>query len=125
MMDLILSSLKWTKILVYIDDIIVFSRTFDDHVRDIIEVLDALNVTDLRVKLSKCVWCQKSVQFLGHVISWEEVTTASHICKAILNYPMPGTKDDICKFLGLANFYNRFIYGYTHITKPLCDASIS
>ena len=65
MMDVVLSGLKWTTCLVYLDDIIVYSRTFDEHVKGLRLVLDRLRVKNLKVKLEKCEFAQPQLKALG------------------------------------------------------------
>ena len=78
----------------------------------------------MHVKLSKYHWAAQQVQYLGHIVSTKGVGTASHVCKAVLDFPEPKDKVSIQRFLGLTNYYNRFIYDYSQIAKPLWDVTI-
>ena len=70
-MDLVLAGLQWSQCLVYIDDVIVFGRTFKEHLVNLQEVFQRLRLAGLRLKPSKCSFFQRSVTYLGHVVSRE------------------------------------------------------
>jgi hypothetical protein len=74
MMDVVLSGLKWTTCLVYLDDIIVYSRSFDEHVKGLRLVLDRLRVANLKVKLEKCEFAQPQLKALGHIIDKQGIS---------------------------------------------------
>lgn len=106
---------------VYLDDIIIFSKTQADHVKHVQLVLDALRRHHLRLHPSKCVFGQPSVHFLGHVVSAGRVAMDDEKTATIRNWPFPTSKRGMQTFLGLCNYYRNFIPRYAHLTSPLSD----
>lgn len=119
LMDVVLADLQWTTCLVYLDDIIVFGRTFQEHLQRLDEVLCKLRYANLKVKPSKCTLFASQVQYLGHVISTEGVTADPSKVEAIRTWPVPKTQTEVRSFLGLASYYRRFIQGFAEIARPL------
>ena len=111
LMDKVLSGLKCYSCLVYIDDILVVVDSFENHLYNLVGVLKRLMEAGLKVKPSKCSLCQREVQYLGHVVSAEGISTDPTKVEAICNWPTPTcrSKQEIQCFLGLANYYRRFI----------------
>ena len=107
------------KALVYLDDVIIFSKSAEDHERDLQEVFYLLRKAGLRIKLKKCQFFKKSVEYLGHVISDNGIQPDPGKIEKIKNYPTPKSVDEISSFLGLAGYYRRFIPNYGSIAKPL------
>ncbi|KAK3506450.1 hypothetical protein QTP70_000624 [Hemibagrus guttatus] len=106
-------------VVVYIDDILIYSPNLSDHVDHIKQVLHRLRHYHLYLKLEKCEFHQSTTQFLGYVISSEGIQMDCAKVEAIKSWPQPGTVKDLQRFLGFANFYRRFISGYSDLTAPL------
>lgn len=104
---------------VYLDDILIYSQTEEEHTRHVRMVLERLRTFKLYAKLSKCAFHTKSVNFLGFVISPEGVSMEPARIQNILGWPEPKSVFDIQAFLGFGNFYRKFIEGYSRITAPL------
>ena len=119
LMGKVLSGLKWYSCLVYIDDIVVVGDSFENHLYNLVGVLKRLREAGLKVKPSKCSLCQKEVRYIGHVVSAEGISTDPTKVEAICNWPTPTCKQEIQRFLGLANYYRRFIKNFSSIAKPL------
>ena len=118
-MDFVLSGLKFEKCLVYLDDIIIYSKTFSQHLKDIEVVLDRLNSFDMTVKITKCEFAASSLEFLGHELDSEGIRpSASHV-KDIRNWPRPETVSDVQKFLGLTGYFRKFVKNYSAIASDL------
>ena len=106
---------------VYLDDILVFSKTEEEHEEHLRQVLKRLREHRLFAKLSKCEFYMREVEFLGHKVSAEGISVEDEKVAAIREWPTPKTPTDIRAFLGLAGFYRRFIHHFTNIAVPLHD----
>jgi predicted aspartyl protease len=104
---------------VYMDDILVFSKTQEEHVEHVRCVLDILKENKLLAKMSKCEFFAKEVEYLGHVVSEHGVSVDPAKVKAIRDWPELRTKTEVRSFLGLANYYRRFIQNFSALTAPL------
>uniref|UniRef100_A0A8C6M7M4 Gypsy retrotransposon integrase-like protein 1 n=1 Tax=Nothobranchius furzeri TaxID=105023 RepID=A0A8C6M7M4_NOTFU len=118
-MDLILADLQWTVCLVYLDDIIVFGRDFQEHLARLGTVLEKLRQSNLKVKPSKCDLFSTQVHYLGHVISAEGVKPDPAKIEAVREWPIPANQTEVQSFLGLASYYRRFVKGFADIARPL------
>ncbi|XP_048064029.1 uncharacterized mitochondrial protein AtMg00860-like [Megalobrama amblycephala] len=107
------------RVIVYIDDILVYSNTFSDHVQHVRAVLQRLVEHQLYAKLEKCEFHQTSTSFLGYVISAEGVAMDDNKVQAVVNWPLPSTIKELQHFLGFANFYRRFIRNFSLVAAPL------
>jgi hypothetical protein len=105
--------------IVYIDDVLIYSRTLEEHIAHVKQVLSRLRESGLTCKLSKCEFHATSTSFLGFVISPDGVSMEPDRVAAITEWPIPTSVHDIQIFLGFANFYRRFISGYSAITAPI------
>ena len=119
MMDMVLSGLSPTRALAYVDDIVVFSRTFEEHLCSLQEVFDRLRNANISLKLSKCVFAASQVDYLGFVLSEKGVQPQDRLTEAVVNFATPKNKKDIKRFLGLAGFYRDFIPDFAEIASPL------
>ena len=104
---------------VYIDDILVFSRTLEDHLHHLRLVIERVVEVGLKLKPSKCKFVQKQLEYLGHVVSREGLKTSPRLVEAIEQYPVPQTVQETRRFLGLSSYYRRFIPNFTKIAQPL------
>jgi hypothetical protein len=119
LMDLVMAGLNYSVCLVYLDDIIVFSRTIEEHFERLALLLDRLRGANLKLKPSKCQLFRKSVIFLGHVVSEEGIQTDPEKVVAVREWPRPKTITEVRSYLGLASYYRRFIKGFAEIASPL------
>ncbi|KAK3562207.1 hypothetical protein QTP86_030343 [Hemibagrus guttatus] len=106
-------------VVVYIDDILIYSPNLSDHVDHVKQVLHRLRYYHFYLKLEKWEFHQSTTQFLGYIISPEGIQMDCAKVEAIKSWPQPGTVKDLQHFLGFANFYRRFISRYSDLTAPL------
>ena len=104
---------------IYLDDITIHSKSFEQHIQHISEVFKILQHLDLRINWAKCAWCQRKVQLLGHIVSYNTVQMDPSKIVAIKEMQAPKTIKQIQQFLGLCGYYRRFIHQFSHITQPL------
>jgi len=120
-MELILAGLTYEICLIYLDDILVFSRTFEEHCLRLGAVLDRLDKHTLKLKPSKCHLFQRKVSFLGHVISAKGIECDPCKTIAISDWPRPVNVSAVRTFCGLASYYRTFVPHFAHVAKPLHD----
>ena len=106
---------------VYLDDILIYSQTEEQHVRDVRKVLDRLRAYKLYAKMSKCAFHTKLVAFLGFLITPEGVSMEPERIRTILEWPEPQCLYDVQQFIGFGNFYRRFIENYSRVAAPLSE----
>ncbi len=106
-------------VIAYLDDIVVYSNTAEEHREHVRTVLKALLQAGLYLKLRKCEFNAKEIGFVGFVITLDEVRMEPDRIATIAEWPIPESHRDIQVFLGFANFYRRFIKGFSKIVKPL------
>lgn len=119
LMELVLADLQWVTCLVYLDDIIVYARTFDEHLARLDQVLQKLCQANLKVKPAKCHLFADQVQYLGHVIFAEGVTVDPAKTEAVHAWPEPVNVREVRSFVGLASYYRRFVPGFAELARPL------
>jgi len=119
LMECVLSDLTFEQRLIYLDDIIVFSTTFDEHLQRRGQVFLALRAAHLQLKLSKCSFMQKEVVYLGHIVSADGVKPDPRKVSAVSDSPSPSSIKELKHFLGLTNYYRKFICSYASIADPL------
>ena len=119
LMNLALSGLTWTHCLVYLDDIIIWGSTFEEHLHRLRLVFDRIQAAGLKLKPTKCQFLKREVTFLGHVVSGGGIRTNPEKVKAVETWPTPLDVKELHSFLGLASYYRRFIAGFSIIAEPL------
>jgi hypothetical protein len=118
-MDILLSGLNWKISLIYIDDILVFSATFEQHLKDLESVLKRLSEVQFTVKLSKCFFGQEEVAYLGHLVGSQGIKPDPSKLKAVEGFPVPTNLTEVRSFLGLTTYYHRFVPSYSTVAEPL------
>ena len=108
-------------VVVYLDDIVVYSDSLDEHLDHLRKVLSTLKAHQLYVKPEKCEFGCAQITFLGHIICNGEVRMDPKKIQAIIDWPAPKKVTELRSFLGLANYYRRFIEGYSRKVAVLTD----
>ena len=119
LMENCLGDLHLRSCIIYLDDIIIFSKTPEEHVQRLGQVFEKLAAAGLKLKPSKCEFFKTEINYLGHVVSREGIRTDDKKIEAIKNWPRPVTNTEVRSFLGFTNYYRRFIHKYSQIAKPL------
>ncbi|GBN40537.1 Retrovirus-related Pol polyprotein from transposon 17.6 [Araneus ventricosus] len=105
----------------YLDDVAIFSQSWEDQLKHLEDILDRLSSAKLHIKLSKCQFVQAYVKYLGHLVRQGLRQPAELKVQAIKDFPTPATKTQVRAFLGLAGYYRRYIPEFSVITTPLTD----
>jgi hypothetical protein len=108
-------------VVVFIDDILVYSKNKKEHAEHLHIVLSRLREHQLYAKFSKCEFLLNKVPFLGHVLSAEGVAIDPGKVRDILDWKPPSTVHQVCSFLGMAGYYRRFIPDFSKISKPITE----
>lgn len=106
-------------VLVYMDDILILSKTKEEHLQHLQQVFSVLQAEGLSVKLKKCQFFRDELKFLGHIISGDGIKPDPDKVAAVDNWPLPHTQTELKGFLGLTNYFRRFIRNYSSIAAPL------
>ena len=119
LMESCLGDLHLQCCIMYLDDIIVFSKTPDKHIQRLRSVFEKLDQAGLHLKPSKCEFFKKRVEYLGYIIFKNGIETNAKKIEAIIKWPQPQTVTQMHSFLGFCNYYCKFIHCYAQIAKPL------
>ena len=119
LMDRVLSGLHWETCLFYLDDIIVFSSTWEEHLAQLRQVFERLRHANLKLGAEKCAFAAKEVSYLGHWVTEEGLLPGSALLVAIREIPPPKTATEVRSFLGLAGYYWRYVKNFAAIAGPL------
>ena len=121
LMEDCLGDLNMNWCIVYLDDVIVFSKTPDEHLERLEAVFQKLSAAGLKLKPSKCTFFKTEITYLGHLITSEGVATDPKKIEAVIKWPRPKTVHDVRSFLGFVGYYRRFIKGFSALSRPLYD----
>ena len=116
-----LGEFNLTYTLIYLDDVIIYSKTEDEHLVRLHTVLEQFMENGLKLKLSKCNFFHMEINYLGYKVSTAGMEPGTEGLKGIAEIAPPATYAKVCKFLGATGYFHCFIKGYTKIAKPLND----
>ena len=118
LMELILAGLRFETCLIYLDDTVVYGKTFLEELERLEEVFVRFESAGLKLKPSKCVLFHKSVVYLGHILSERGIGTEPSKVERVCEWPVPENATEVKSFLGLASFYRRFVPNFVQVAKP-------
>ena len=119
LMEIVLAGVARDACFVYIDDIVVFGKTLQDHNDNLVKVLDRLREAGLSLKPKKCRFARQEIEFLGHVVSAKGIATDPRKLEAVIDFPTPVDVKTLRSFLGLASYYRRFIPNFSKVAGAL------
>ena len=122
-MQEVLAPLQGNLVLIYIDDILIMSRTYQEHLELVEKVLILLEKYGIKIKLKKCEFFVEQVNFLGHILGASGIKKSPEFVEKVINFKRPETVTDMRKFLGLVNFQRKFIQNCSQIAKPLTEVT--
>uniref|UniRef100_A0A3B3S2Q0 Gypsy retrotransposon integrase-like protein 1 n=1 Tax=Paramormyrops kingsleyae TaxID=1676925 RepID=A0A3B3S2Q0_9TELE len=111
--------LNFTHLLIYLDDLIIFSKTFEEHLERLQLVFIRLQEHGLKLKPSKCQLVRKEVQYLGHFVSAEGIRTDPEKVSRVKGWARPSNRREVLQFLGFTGYYRRYVKGYSTLAAPL------
>lgn len=121
LMDCVISGLKYNCVLVYIDDIIIFSKTLTDHLQHLDLVFNRLKDAGLTLKPNKCFFGKTEILYLGHLVNRQGQFPDESKLASIKRFPDPRNLTDVRAFVALCGYYRKFIEGFALLAKPLTD----
>ena len=120
-MDDVFRDLLWEYVVVYLDDVIIYSENWEDHLVHIREVFRRLREANLKITAKKCDFAKKELQYLGHIVSVDGILPTNKKIQAVESFPQPKTQTEVRSFLGLAGYYRKFIKNFAKISLPLTN----
>lgn len=117
--DIFKDLIRAGKVLVYIDDLLIATQTVKENLENLYEILIRLKSYELKLNLSKCLFLKREIEYLGYLVSKRGISLSQRHVEAILGYLKPQNIKELRRFLGLSNYFRRFIENYAHKTKPL------
>ena len=118
-MNEVIRDLNWRSVLCYVDDILIFSKNFDEHVQHLAALFDKLIDANIKLKPTKCQFACHEVRYLGHIISKDGVTVDPEKTSSIRSFNRPKNLKELRMFLGCVNYFRRFIPNFAKIATPL------
>ena len=121
LMQLVLRPVLGTKSLVFLDDIIVFSNSFQEHIADLDQVLNLIEKAGLKVSPEKCSFAKTAVNYLGHVVTASGIQVDLSKVSAVKEMIEPKCTKDVRRFIGMASYYRRFVSKFSELAAPLTE----
>ena len=109
--------LNWC--IIYLDDIVVFSKNPEEHLERLEAVFEKLSKAGLKLKPSKCDFFKERIAYLGHIVSKNVIETDPAKISAVQQWPIPTIVTQVRKFLGFTNYYRKFLHNYAKVARPL------
>lgn len=119
LMEEILGDLHLNTCMIFLDDIIIFAKSYEEHMKRLEEVFNRLRTAGLKLSPKKCSFLMQRVKYVGHIVSKKGIETDPEKTERVRNWPTPKTPEDVRRFLGFIGYYRRFIKNFSKIAKPL------
>ena len=117
--SLILRGLTWKTVLAFLDDILILGMSFEDHLKNLAEAFERFRQYGLKLKARKCILFQSEVEFLGRIVSSNQLKMSTKDITTVTDWPVPKTSKEVERFLGLANYHRSFIKDFAVMAQPL------
>ena len=121
LMETAVGDMHLLEVIVYLDDLIVFGKTLEEHEERLLKVLDRLEDCGLKLSIDKCQFCQPQVTYVGHIVSEHGIETDPSKVEAVAHWKQPTDLQSLQSFLGFCGYYRRFIKNFAIIVRPLTD----
>lgn len=121
LMDRIFPSTWSNRVFTYLDDLLVVSSTYDEHIKLLAEVSQRLQSAGLTVNLGKSRFCCKEVKYLGHIVGYGKIRPDPDKVSAITEFPIPASVKQVRRFIGMCGYYSKFLNGYSTLSSPITD----
>ena len=119
MMHMVLRAENWEQCLIYLDDILIFGKTFEEHLHLLRNILTRIREAVIKLSPDKCEFFLNQLCFLGHIITQKGIQTDPKKIEAVVNWSKPNTIEELRSFLGFTNYYRKFIDSYADLVEPL------
>ena len=121
LMEKAVGDMHMLEVIVYLDDLIVFGKTLEEHEHRLLKVLDRLEETGLKLSIDKCQFCRTQVTYVGHIVSENGIATDPAKVEAVAHWKQPTDLSSLQSFLGFCGYYRRFIKNYSIVVRPLTE----
>jgi hypothetical protein len=118
-MHIVFKQENWEKCLIYLDDVLIFGRSADEHLERLKAIFQRVREAGLKLSPKKCFFMQEQVEYLGHIVSAQGVKTDLKKTEKVAKWPIPRTVQEVKSFLGFCGYYRRFIKNFADMAKPL------
>ena len=118
LMDRVLCGMRWSRCLVYLDDVISFGTSILEALTRLEEVLSRLSDFGLQLKAKKCTFMQTEVAFLGHIVGWTRLACDPEKISAVRKWHAPDKVKAVCQFVGFVGYYRRFVKDFAGLAEP-------
>ena len=119
LMERVLEGLVWKSVVVYLDDVVIFSNSVEEHIGHLREVLQRFQQENLKLKPRKCEFFREQVKYLGHTVSPAGVATDPGLIDKVVQWKVPTTVKEVRAFLGLAGYYRQYVPQYSEVAEPM------